>query len=142
MVEEFLDKQYDEGKNPESTTMSQPLVSRKRAQAISSALFLLSLATLIYTDQWWPGILLGIGLPLALRQYLLGRTYDMIISLVVFIGGFITVGFDISWQLLLPILFVLASVYVVLREFMDTGDSEADREEDLNHELEEKKRKK
>lgn len=123
--------------------MPRPLVSRKRASALSSALFLLSIAVLIYTGQWWPGILLGIGLPMALRQYLLGRTYDMLISLVVFVGGFITVGFDISWQLLLPVLFTLAAVYVVAREFFGVeGESEAEREEDVNHEFEEHNRKK
>ena len=52
--------------------MAHPLTSKKKAQALSTAFFLLGLATLIFTDDWWPGIMLVVGLPLALRQFMLG----------------------------------------------------------------------
>ena len=120
--------------------MSHPLTSKRKAQAISTALCLLSLAVLAITDAWWPGIMLAIGLPLALRQYLLGRSYDMGISLLVFVGTFVTVEFDISWRILLPILFTIGAIYVLVREYtVTTEESEPEKEEDLNHELEEKK---
>ncbi len=120
--------------------MSRPLTSKRKAQAISTALCLLALAILAITDAWWPGIMLAIGLPLALRQYLLGRAYDMGISLLVFVGTFVTVEFDISWRILLPILFTIGAIYVLAREYvMTAGESEPEKEEDLNHELEEKK---
>lgn len=122
--------------------MTHPYVSQKKAHAISTALFLVGLAVLIFTDLWWPGIMLMIGIPLALRQYLLGRHYDMMVSLLVFVGTFVTVQFDISWRIFLPILFTMGAVYILLREFLATdGISEADTEEDLNHELEEKNKK-
>ncbi len=121
--------------------MHHPLTSRKKAQAISTALFLLGLAILIFTDAWWPGIMLVIGIPLALRQYLLGRTYDMGISLLVFLGTFITVQFDISWRIFLPTLFTIGAIYILFREFTGAdGEKEEEKEEDLNHELEEKKK--
>src|SRR5580704_11574126 len=100
--------------------MAHPLTSRKRAKAFSAALFLICLAALILTEQWvsfwWPGIMLVIGLPMALRQYLLGRTYDTIVTLLVFGGTFITVEFDISWKIFLPIIFTLGALYILLRE--------------------------
>jgi predicted membrane protein len=121
--------------------MSHPLTSRKRAHTFASALFLLGLAILIFTDAWWPGIMLVIGIPFALRQYLLGRTYDMMISLVVFVGTFVTVQYEIAWQVLLPTLFTLGAIYILFREFMEIKtETEAEREEDLNHEIEEKKK--
>jgi hypothetical protein len=118
-----------------------PITSRKRAGALSTALFLLGLASLIFTERWWPGIMLIVGLPLALRQFLLGRTYDALVSLLVFLGTYITVEFDISWKIFLPVLFTLGAIYVVFREFMGPDETtEEEREEELNHEIEEKEK--
>ncbi|HSX10463.1 MAG TPA: hypothetical protein VLF94_01940 [Chlamydiales bacterium] len=118
-----------------------PITSKKKAQALSTALFLVGLAALIFTDVWWPGIMLVIGLPVALRQYLLGRTYDMMISLLVFVGTFVTVQFDISWRLFLPILFTLGALYILFREFLGPDETtEDEKEEELNCEIEEKKK--
>lgn len=126
--------------------MAHPLTSRKRAKAFSTALFLICLSALIVVEQWmnmwWPGIMLVIGLPLALRQYLMGRTYDTIVTLLVFVGTFVTVEFDISWRVFLPILFTLGALYILLREaFEDSMPSEPEQEEDVNHEIEEEKKK-
>lgn len=121
--------------------MHHPLTSKKKAHSISTAFFLLGLAFLIWTDDWWPGIMLAIGLPLALRQYLLGRTYDMGVTILVFVGTFVTVQFDISWRVFLPILFTIGAIYILFREFTHSdGEDEEEKEEDLNHELEEKKK--
>lgn len=118
-----------------------PVTSRKKAQALSTALFLIGLATLIFVDVWWPGIMLIIGLPLALRQYLLGRTYDMMVTLFVFVGTFVSVQFDISWRVFLPILFTLGALYILFREFLGPDETtEEEKEEELNHEIEENKK--
>lgn len=118
-----------------------PITSRKKAQALSTALFLVGLATLIFTEAWWPGIMLIVGLPLALRQFLLGRTYDMMVTLLVFVGTFITVQFDISWQVFLPILFTLGALYILFREFFGPDETtEEEKEEEINHEIEETKK--
>lgn len=117
------------------------LVSRRKALLLSSSLFLFSLIALILTGQWWPGIMLAVGLPLALRQYLMGRNYDVGITLLVFVGTFITVSYDIAWEVLLPTLFTLGAIYVFAREWLEAEpESEEDLEEDINHELEEEKK--
>lgn len=120
--------------------MGQPRTSKKKAQAISTALFLLALAALVITDAWWPGIMLAIGLPLALRQHLLGRTYDAGISLLVFVGTFITAEFDISWKILLPSLFTIGAIYVLVREFVESEkkEDEEEKEENTYREMDEK----
>ncbi len=120
-------------------TMS--IASRKKARVLSTVLFLLGIAALIFTENWWPGIMLAAGLPLALRQYLLGRVYDMYISLLVFVGTFITVQFDITWRVFLPILFTIGAIYVLLREYMEPiVEEEEEKEEDAQHEIEEDKK--
>jgi predicted membrane protein len=121
--------------------MSQ-MVSRKRAKALCVALFLIGLAIVSYLDAWWPGIMLAVGVPLALRQYLLGRHYDMMVSLFVFIGGFVTVQFNISWEILLPVLFALGGVYILFREYLEsTEETLEEEEEDINQEIEEDQHK-
>lgn len=127
--------------------MAKPLVSKKRAKILSFILFIIGLVIVTYFNQWWPGIMLVVGIPLALRQYLLGRHYDMGISLFVFIGVFITVQFNISWQILLPILFTLGGIYILFREYLESRTApEEEEEESLNEEIEEelieKKKKK
>ncbi|HSX38940.1 MAG TPA: hypothetical protein VLE95_09015 [Chlamydiales bacterium] len=117
------------------------IASRKKARVLSTVLFLLGIAALIFTENWWPGIMLAAGLPLALRQYLLGRVYDMYISLLVFVGTFITVQFDITWRVFLPILFTIGAIYVLLREYMEPiVEEEEEKEEDAQHEIEEDKK--
>ena len=118
-----------------------PITSRKKAHALSTALFMVGLAALTLTDAWWPGIMIVIGVPMALRQYLLGRTYDMIVTLLVFVGTFITVQYEISWRIFLPVLFTLGALYIFFREFFGPDETtEEEREEELNHEIEEKKK--
>ncbi|MBS0605590.1 MAG: hypothetical protein KF898_07635 [Parachlamydiales bacterium] len=121
--------------------MAQALISKKRAKAISVALFLIGLAIISYLAAWWPGIMLVVGIPLALRQYLLGRHYDMGISLFVFVGVFVTVQFNISWEILLPVLFAIGGIYILFREFLESKEPLAEEEEDINHEIEEEQHK-
>ncbi len=119
--------------------MPHPITSHKRAQVLSTSLFLFAIVALIITDDWWPGIMLALGLPLALRQYLLGRTYDMGVTLLVFVGTFVTVQYDISWRLFLPVLFTLGAIYILLREFFDiSASTESEREQDKNEDLKNK----
>src|SRR5829696_7329702 len=103
--------------------MATQVTTKKTAKAVSFALFLIGLAALIYIGIWWPGIMLAVGIPLAVRQYLLGRHYDMAISLFVFIGVFITVQFDISWEILLPVLFTLGGIYILFREYLENKET-------------------
>lgn len=119
--------------------MAQPLTSKRRAKAISSAVFLIGIALIMYLDAWWPGIMAVIGIALAIKQSLEGRHYDTILTLAVFIGFFIMAQFNISWKILLPILFVMAAIYILCKEWVENRLlSEEEREADLNKELEEK----
>lgn len=119
----------------------RPITSKKKAQALSTALFLLALVVPVVTEVWWPAIMLVVGLPLALRQFLLGRNYDMVVTLLVFVGTFVTVQFDISWRVFLPVLFTLGAIYILAREFFGPDETtEEEQEEQLNREIEEEKK--
>lgn len=118
--------------------MQKLLVSKKKAKIYSFILFLVGLAVLSYADAWWPGIMLVIGIPLALRQYMLGHTYDMCVTLVVFVGVFLTAIFSLSERFMLLVLFTIGAIYLFFREYFDsTTPSEEELEEDLNEEIEE-----
>lgn len=121
--------------------MPQAITSRKHAKAISTAVFLIGLAIISYLQQWWPNIMLAIGIPLALRQYLLGRHYDVGVTLFVFIGVFVTVQFNISWEILLPVLFALGGIYVLFREYIESTETLAEEEEEINQEIEDEQHK-
>jgi|HubBroStandDraft_4_1064222.scaffolds.fasta_scaffold280370_2 hypothetical protein len=118
------------------------IASKRRAQALSVALFLIGLAIVAYFNAWWPGIMLAVGIPLALKQYLLGRHYDMSVTLFVFIGVFVTVRFNIAWEVLLPVLFALGGIYILFREYLESkSETLEEEEEDTNQEIEEDQHK-
>ena len=122
--------------------MARQKVSRKRALISSFILFLIGVFILTFLHQyWWPGVALLVGIPLALYQFLMGRKYDMAISLFLYIGIFVTIQFQIPWKMLLPILFIFGGVYIFLREIFKTSkEDEIDREKELNKEIEEEKK--
>ncbi|MBP9840886.1 MAG: hypothetical protein KBC64_00495 [Simkaniaceae bacterium] len=114
------------------------LCSKKRITSFSGSLFFLGLAVVSLTGTWWPGMMLVIGLPLALKQYLSGRKGDMLVSLFVFVGIFIAAQFNLSFEILLPVLFLIAALYLGAREFLESSGETVDEEiEEINHEIEE-----
>ena len=118
--------------------MAKPIMSKRKALSLSFVLFLVGLAINTYFKMWWPSIALTVGIPLALRQYLLGKRFDMFISLIVFLGIFITVQFSIKWEIVLPVLFTLGGIYIFFKEFFGPkGNQEVEKEENANIEIEE-----
>ncbi|MCH9613484.1 MAG: hypothetical protein SP1CHLAM54_04870 [Chlamydiia bacterium] len=114
-------------------------MSKKRAKAITLCLFFLGLAILTILDNWWPSIMLVIGIPLAMRQYFMGRYQDMIVSLIVFIGIFVTGQFNIPWNVLLPIFFIVAALWILGREFLESRQHPEEEElDEIAHDIEEK----
>lgn len=118
--------------------MAKPVIMRKKAKIVALIVFLLSLI-LITTMGWiWPGIMLAVGLPLAILQYLQGRIYDMAISLFVFGGAFISVQFNIKWEIFLPVLFALGGLYIFFREFIFSRSAEEEEMEENKDETSKK----
>jgi len=54
----------------------------------------------------------------------------------------VTVEFDISWRVFLPILFTMGALYIILREALEgNASTEPEREEDITHEIDEDKKR-
>lgn len=102
--------------------MSQIILSKRKAEAISNGVFLVGIGILFLTNGWWPGILLVIWAALATRQYFTGRIWDFSISTVILVGLFITTFFNITWSVLMPVLFVIGGIYIIFREYFFTED--------------------
>lgn len=103
--------------------MKHLILSKRKAEAISNGLALVSLAVLFLTNFWWPGILLAILLWIGSRQYLTGRYGDLAISSVILICLFLMVLFNIDLSILVPILFILGGVYIIFREYYFSDDT-------------------
>ncbi|MBI5345945.1 MAG: hypothetical protein HZB76_02225 [Chlamydiae bacterium] len=122
--------------------MKEPILSTRKSHILSTLLFLVGLLALGYFKTFWPSILLVIGIPLALRQYLVGNRYDMAVSLFVFIGAFITAQFDIAWEIVLPVIFTIGGLYILFREFFGPKEiDEVEKEIDQEKEIEEETKK-
>jgi hypothetical protein len=93
------------------------MFSKKKADAISNGVFLISLAFLFYFNFWWPGILLSLWAMLAIRQYLTARHYDFVITSVILLGLFTIYFFHLEWSMLMPALFFVGGIYIIFREY-------------------------
>lgn len=103
--------------------MNKPLLSKNKADAISNGAFLVVLGMLIYANAWWPWILIALWVWVAIRQFLTGRNYDLIVSSVILLGLFIVSLFDIKWSILMPVLFVIGGIYIIFREYFFGKDA-------------------
>ncbi len=73
-----------------------------------------------------------------MRQWLLHRTFDVIITAVVFLGAFLSALFEAPWKIFTPILFGLGIIVLLFREYWEsTTPSLSEQVEDLNQEIEE-----
>ena len=112
--------------------MANRILSKRKSEAISNGVLLISLGILFYANAWWPWILLAIWTTLALRQYFSGRIYDLFISSIVLIGLFLISFFNVNWSVLMPILFVVGGIYIIFREYFFAGATD---EEDKSEEI-------
>lgn len=97
--------------------MSQIILSKRKADAISNGIFLIGLGILAFSSLWWPGILLLLWITLAVRQYLTGRIYDLVISSVLLLGLFAVSILNLNWSVLVPVLLVLGGIHLIFREY-------------------------
>lgn len=114
--------------------MTKPFVSLHKATSIASGIFFLALAVIAYLDTWWPAIIIPFGIGIVVRQLLLRKFYDALISFVVFGGIFVTLQWNLSW---LPVLFVIAGIYILFRTSITTTEDEEEEEEEIQAEIEE-----
>ncbi len=98
-----------------------PLQKRK-AEAIANGVFLMCLGVLLYTNDWWPWILLALCANLVIRQVLTGRQFDMWVSIGILGGLFVISYFNITFAYLIPAIFIIGGAYLILREYFYNDD--------------------
>lgn len=101
-------------------------MSKKKADAISNGIFLICLAILIYTEAWWPGILLAIWATLATRELLTKRYYDLFITSGILLGLFIITLLKLNWAVIIPVLLILGGLHIIFREYCVAEGVEAE----------------
>jgi hypothetical protein len=112
-------------------------MSKKKADAISNGVFLIGLGILVYTNYWWPGILIPLWATLALRQALTGRFYDLIIATIILLGLFLLTFFNLNWMIIVPVLLILGGIHIIFREYcVAEGIEEEDPIEEKEKEIE------
>lgn len=118
--------------------MSQPILSKRKAHSLFAALLLIGIAILSIIDQFWPGILIAIGIPLAIKYFLLRRYYDAVLTLVIFGGIFTTVLIPLNRAYFVPFILITAAFFIFAKEFFaPKHESEIEYDENLNQEIEE-----
>jgi predicted membrane protein len=98
------------------------ILPKRKSDAISNGVFLITLGILFFTNSWWPGILLALWAVLVVRQYFTGRYYDLIITSIILLGLFVINYFNIGWDILMPVLFVIGGIYIIFREYFFSDD--------------------
>lgn len=109
----------------------KPRTSKRRAAAISTALLLILLSINSITRVWYPYIYLTIGVPLLVRQFLQGRNYDSLVTFVIFGGLFVVNRFEVDWEVIFPVAFITAAIFILFREFFNpfaAGEPEIERD--------------
>lgn len=93
------------------------VLEKRKGEALSNGIFLFGMGILFITERWWPGILLVLFGALALRQYFSGRIFDLITTSGILLGLFIISLFNISIQILMPLLILFSGIYLTFREY-------------------------
>lgn len=118
--------------------MNKPYLSEPRTRAISLAIMFLGFAVLSYTNTWWPWLMAVVGLSVVVKQLLRGKVYDAVLALFIFGGIVLTTGLNIGSRYFLPVFLIIASIYILVRAFFQSDiETEVEREEEQNKEIEE-----
>ena len=122
--------------------MDKQFVSSRKANALALACFFIILGLISFRSNWWPDMMLAFGISLGLKNFLLRKYYSMVLTLFIFIGIYLSETIGSSYDYFLPVIFLTSGVFILLREYLEPNlIPEDQREEDLNHEIEEAQNK-
>jgi hypothetical protein len=116
--------------------MAIPIATHQRAVSVSGGVLLISLGILFYTNYWWPGILLALMATVGIKEILRGRYYDVVLSTAILGGLFLFFFFNSDWAVAVPVLFTIAGIWIIFREFFITQPRTGEEAvEDASHEV-------
>jgi len=94
---------------------------KKRASGLSGGIFLIGLGVLLFTNWWWPGIMLVIGLSGGAELIFRGKVARGI-GTIAFYSAFpiiwaIAQATDISWAIVGPFILIALGVITLVKAF-------------------------
>ncbi len=93
----------------------------RQASGISAGILLISLGVLIYTGEWWPGIMIALGLAFGAELVFRGQIARAIGTLVVFWGialvAVVVKAVDVPWGIIAPLILIGLGIIVLVKAF-------------------------
>lgn len=86
------------------------------ANAISSVVLAIGIAIIAYLDSWWPALALVLGASIFTKQFLRRRFYEAFLNGFIFGGIFFASNSQLPWQMVLPVILVVAAITNLFRE--------------------------
>ncbi len=104
------------------------MVNVKTANVIAGILFLGLVGLLSYlgTLDWLPALILSLAVAIAARQLILGFPVDVLVTAVLGAALFATSFMHFFARVFLPLFFIIAALYFILRQFFTFKDTHAD----------------
>jgi hypothetical protein len=82
---------------------------------ITSGLLLIGLGVLLYTDWWWPGIMLVVGIAVASGLVFRNRYREAVVVAIIFFGIPLLVASGLRWDLYAPIVLIGLGIVVLAK---------------------------
>jgi hypothetical protein len=113
------DRDKECGMTTEEITSTEEASKKRRGDAVSGGIFLISLGVLIITNWWWPGIMFALGLSSGAGLIFRGRIWQGILSLAFFcsipFAIWIIQETEIPWTLVGPLVLIGIGVIVLVK---------------------------
>jgi hypothetical protein len=105
--------------------MKFPVFPKRKVDSLSNGVFLVFLGILLYTEQWWPGILFALMTTFALRQYLTGKrvTFFITLCLIALLSIVMINGKAVS--MFFPLIFIGGGILLIFKEIFSLKNMHA-----------------
>ena len=90
---------------------------------ITGGIFLIGIGILMFTNWWWPGIMLVIGLAISAGLILRGKYFSALFTFAFFAAIPLLVTADIPWGIFGPFILIALGASVIVKSF-NTQQSE------------------
>lgn len=102
--------------------MTFPIMSEQRADAVGKGVFLIGLGLLFLFNFWWPGILLVILASLGVRHLILGKFWEFVLLVALFVLLFVISFYHFEERYIIPALLIIGGTYFIIRELVKSSD--------------------
>ncbi len=84
---------------------------------ITGGIFLIGIGILMFTNWWWPGIMLVIGLAVSAGLILRGKYFPALLTFALFAAFPLLVTADIPWEVFGPFIVIAMGASIIVKSF-------------------------